>query len=212
MTWKIYERVAEAPSQIKLELVVDELVPLLAWSMHEYCGTEVLFYIKKTVEEDLDSGGGRIRFYAVISDPAEDVYIPRQRVTEYDVEVVNPPPFEYGYAVVHTHPRGVQRFSNTDREHINVNHPVSILVESGRVSDASISLGVGQLVLQARPEVTIARRRVSLRVALPDGRSIEAPAPADALIKYYASHLVKGPLAGGFERIEGCKRRRRGRA
>ena len=211
MTWKIYERIAEAPSQIRLELVVDELVPVLAWSLHEHCGTEVLFYIRRVVEEDMDPDGGRIRFYAVISNPEEDVYIPRQRVSEYDVEVVDPPPLEYGYAVVHTHPKGVQRFSSTDREHINVNHPISILVESGRVSDACISLGVGQLVVQARPEVSVARRMVSLRIALPGGRTIEAPAPENALIKYYASYLVRGPLAQGLERIEGCKRRRRGR-
>ncbi len=213
MTWKIFERILEAPHRIEVSLVVDGLIPALAWAMHEACGTEVLFYVKRTVEEDYEPSGdgARLTLYLVVKDPARDIHVPRQRASEHDVEVADPPPLEYSYAVVHTHPRGVTRFSSTDKEYINVNHPVSVLVESGRVADAVVSLGLGSTVIQARPRVEVAERRFVVQALLPGGRSVETPLPSDAILKAYVDHILRHQLSGALERIEGCKAERRRR-
>ncbi len=60
------------------------------------------------------------------------IYVPKQKVTYASVKVADDEENRYGDAVLHKHPSGVNSFSYTDKDNINANHDISILVISGK--------------------------------------------------------------------------------
>lgn len=205
MTWKTFRKVVELTGGLKARLVVDELIPRIAWSLHEACGTEVLFYVRRVADETYGRGEPpQVTFYLIVNDPFKDIYIPLQRVSSSDVKVGEPAPLEYSYAVVHTHPPGVKGFSRVDKEYINTNHVVSLLVESGRVADARVTLSMGDVVAQVKPEVIVARRKASLALKLKGVKGVRSASPGEGLIKCYAEEVARRLLAMSQGRIDGC--------
>jgi hypothetical protein len=206
VSWRTFGKVLELNGGLRVKLVVDELVPHLAWALHEACGTEILFYVRKVVEESVGKGDPpQLTLYLIIEDPSRDVYIPVQRASPADVKVEEPAPLEYSYAVVHTHPPGVKSFSSVDKEYINVNHVVSVLVESGEVTDARVTLNLGGLVAQVKPEVIVARRRASFSLRVRGVRGVRALRGGEGLIRCYAKELATRLLSESAGRIRGCK-------
>jgi len=206
VSWKTFVRVVDLSGGLRVKLVVDELIPYIAWALHEACQTEVLFYVRKVLEERISEGDPpQLTLYLVLKDPLKDLYIPNQKVSSADVKVSETAPLEFGYAVVHTHPPGIKGFSNVDKEYINVNHVISVLVESGVVADARVTLSMGDLVAQVKPEIVVARRRASLTLKIRGVKSLKSPEPGEGLIRCYARELAMKLLAASPGRIEGCR-------
>ncbi len=206
MSWRTFGRVLDLNGGLMVKLVVDELIPYIAWALHESCGTEVLFYVRKVVEEHVSKGDPpQLTLYLVLRDPLKDLYIPDQKASSADVKVKSSAPLEFSYAVVHTHPPGVKSFSSVDKEYINVNHVISVLVESGDVVDARVTLSMGDLVAQVRPEIIVARRKASLSLKIRGVKSIRSSEPSEGLIRCYARELAMKLLTTSPGRIEGCR-------
>lgn len=167
MEWTGFREVYMAGDTVGFDLVVDELVVRLADLLHRRAGREVLFYMKMTVPPVYRDG--RMRFYVGFKgDPVDEVYIPRQVASAVEVRSLEPDyPPSYSYAVVHTHPPGVDRFSRVDVEGVNVNHTVSLVVTEGRLADAVVSFNLSGYIVEARPRVTVARRRLVLSSLAP---------------------------------------------
>lgn len=206
MSWRTFGRVIDLNGGLRVKLVIDELVPRIAWALHEACGTEVLFYVRKVLEERLGRGNPpQLTLYLMLGDPLKDLYIPAQKASSADVKVKEPVPLEFSYAVVHTHPPGVRSFSSVDREYINVNHVISVLVESNEVADARVTLSMGDLVAQVKPEILVVRRRANLSLKIKGVKGVRSLEPGEGLIRCYARELAMKLLAVSPGRIEGCR-------
>lgn len=167
MEWTGFREVYMAGDTVGFDLVVDELVVRLADLLHRRAGREVLFYMRMTVPPVYRDG--RMRFYVGFKgDPVSEVYLPRQVASAVEVRSLEPDyPPSYSYAVVHTHPPGVDRFSRVDVEGVNVNHTVSLVVTDGRLADAVVSFNLSGYIVEARPRVTVAHRRLVLSSLAP---------------------------------------------
>jgi proteasome lid subunit RPN8/RPN11 len=162
LSWKGFRDIFLSGDELGFDLVVDELVIALASFLFEKFKREVLFYVKMTKPPFFD--GRRLVFYLGFKENIMDeVFIPRQESSFIHVKVVeNDFPPDFLYAVVHTHPPGIRRFSRIDIETINVNHVVSLVVADGKPVDASISFGFNGYIVEARPRVLVAERRLVL--------------------------------------------------
>ncbi len=170
MSWSLYQHILELGSRIRFILVVDKNLIEIVWSLHEYCGTEVLAYIRRVKDPMIINNNGEttIVYYVLVPNPFRDIYIPRQSVSQSEVKVLEPLKIDspYKYAVIHTHPKGVSRFSKTDKEYLNVNHVVSLLAENKQLKDASIQLASDNTSYQVRPEVQLVQPSLSIRYSL----------------------------------------------
>ncbi|MEB3846457.1 MAG: hypothetical protein GSR74_00595 [Desulfurococcales archaeon] len=211
MSWRAYEKIALASSPLRIEVVVDDILVSAVWGLHEYCGTEVLIYARMPREPEIAADGekgSRITYYVVAASPGDDLVVPRQKASAAEVEVLEPPPSARDYAVIHTHPPGVKRFSGTDREYININHPVSLLIESGSVVDAVVTFSQGPLVLQVRPSVILARPgEAEVRYTSPAGKIARLILTLPSrLIGKLISDAYQRALRGQASNIQGCRR------
>ena len=211
MSWRAYERIELASSPLRIEVVVDEVLVKAIWGLHEYCGTEVLVYARMPRGPEIVADGekgSRITYYVVAASPGDDLVVPRQKASAVEVEALEPPPSAKDYAVIHTHPPGIRRFSGTDREYINTNHPVSLLIEGGSVVDAAVTFSQGPLVLQVRPSVVLARpEEAEVRYTSPAGRIARLVLTLPSrLIERLIGDAYQRALRGQAGNIQGCRR------
>ncbi len=211
MSWRSFEKILVLSGKLNYILLVDKALVDIIWLIHNYCGTEVLAYIRKIKEPEPKNKPDRtdIIYYVLTPNPFKDIHIPNQKASRTEVKVLDPklPDPSYNYAVIHTHPQGVSRFSQIDREYINANHVVSILIENGTVKDASISFLQGKTSIQVTPEINIIQNSVLVKYHL-DKLGIAGSA-LEVLLKDFNALVraiyLKYLIQVVSKKIEGCR-------